>query len=134
MIIFYFAKCSSEQSLNKKDIASRWSSMQGKMGWQDAMNKCKSIGMRLPKSGDFVVGEEKGEPGICVSTPLAASIVNIEIEFAPLFGTRRNLGCFIGLEGLVLVVPLFPPPLAPEKVVVDIPQNVDLSPTITLEI
>ena len=33
--------------------------MQGKMGWQDAMNKCKSIGMRLPKSGDFVEEKKK---------------------------------------------------------------------------
>lgn len=61
VIIFLVAQCSSEKPVKEKESSSRWSSMQGKMGWQDAMNKCKSIGMRLPKSGDFVEGEEKGE-------------------------------------------------------------------------
>ena len=60
-IILLVIVCSSEKSVKEKEIPSRWSSMQGKMGWQDAMNKCKSIGMRLPKSRDFVEGEEKGE-------------------------------------------------------------------------
>jgi hypothetical protein len=53
--------CSIEKPIKEKENTSRWSNPQGKMSWKDAMDKCTSLGMRLPKSRDFVEGEENGE-------------------------------------------------------------------------
>ncbi len=60
-IMFSVTFCSTSNTVKETKESSRWSGGQGKMGWADAMEKCKSVGMRLPKAQEFAVAQASGE-------------------------------------------------------------------------
>lgn len=86
-----------------KTIAGKWSSYLGQMKWEDAKNKCASIGMRLPtreeainafKSGETKAWESDGD-GHWTSdefTKGSAYYIVVASGFASHYGASEDLG------------------------------------------